>query len=94
MNFRHIPNKNTTLISYIYMFLNTLTNEYVPDLSISRFCEILNMLNSVGVDNKLLDTFFNIYLPSDNYLDYELLDSISEDQYNKFKELQLKNVKK
>lgn len=93
-NNRHISNNNTTILCFIYMYLNTLTNEYVPDLSIGKFCEILNMLNSIGVNKKILDSFFNIYLPNDNYLDYELLDSITESQYNKFKELQLKNVKK
>ena len=93
-NDRHIPNKNTTIISYIYMYLNSFTGEYIPNVSFSQFCEILNMLNSVGINKELLDSFFNIYLPKNNYLDFELLNSVTEKDYNNFKQLQLKKVKK
>lgn len=93
-NDRHIPNKNTTIISYIYMLLNIISNEYIPNASISEFIEILNMLLHSGFNKELLDSFYNIYLPKNNYFDFELLDSITEDQYNKFKEIQLKKVKK
>lgn len=93
-NDRHIPNKNTTIISYIYILLNVLSNMYIPNISIKKFCELLNMLNSVGVNSELLDSIYNIYLPKDNYFDYELVNTITEKQYNDFKLLQLKNVKK
>lgn len=93
-NDRHIPNLNTTIISYVYLILNTITNLYVPNLSISGFCNILNMLGTSGFNKELLDSFYNIYLPKDNYLDLELIKSITDKQYNKFKEIQLKKVKK
>jgi len=91
---KHIPNKNTTILSYVYMLLNILTGEYSPDFSIKKFCETLNMLNESGINKELLDSIYNIYFPDDNYFDYELIDSITEKQYNDFKLLQLKNVKK
>ena len=86
----YVPNKNTTVLSYIYILLNTITGEYIPNISVSEFCRILNMLNAVGINKELLDSIFNIYLPKDNFIDYELIDSITEKQYNKFKELQLR----
>ena len=89
-----IPNNNTTIISYIYILLNILTGEYSPDFSIKKFCDILNMLDESGIKKELLDAIYNIYLPNDNYIDYDLINSISEKQYNNFKLLQLKKVKK
>ena len=91
---KNIPNNNTTILSYVYMLLNVLTGNYSPDLSAKEFCDILNMLNTCGVKKELLDSIYNIYLPQDNYIDYELVNSITEKQYIDFKLLQLKNVKK
>lgn len=91
---KHIPNKNTTILSYIYILLNVLTGEYSPDFYKEKFCETLNMLSTCGVKKELLDSIYNIYFPKDNYIDYELVSSITEKQYNDFKLLQLKNVKK
>ena len=91
---KHIPNKNTTILSFIYILLNILTGEYSPDFCKEKFCETLNMLGSCGICYDLLDSIFNIYFPKDNYIDYELVNSITEKQYNDFKLLQLKNVKK
>jgi len=91
---KHIPNNNTTILSYIYILLNVLTGEYSPDFTIKEFCATLNMLDTCGVNKELLDSIFNIYLPNDNYLDYDLINSITEKQFNDFKSLQLKNVKK
>ena len=91
---KHIPNKNTTILSYIYMLLNVLTGEYSPDFFKVKFCKTLNMLDTCGINKELLDAIYNIYFPKDNYIDYELVNSITEKQYNDFKLLQLKNVKK
>ena len=67
---KNIPNKNTTILSYIYMLLNVLTGEYSPDMSTNEFCNVLNMLNTCGVKKELLDSIYNIYFPKDNYIDY------------------------
>ena len=52
------------------------------------------MLGYCGISYDLLDSIYNIYFPKDNYINYELVNSITEKQYNDFKLLQLKNVKK
>lgn len=84
-NDRHIPNHNTTIISYIYMLLNFISGEYTPDISSTRFYDILNDLSSVGFNKELLDTIFNIYLPKDNYLDFDLINTITPELVLKYK---------
>lgn len=86
-NNKHIPNHNTTIISFIYMILNYITGEYVPDMSISSFCECLNMLASAGFEKELLDQIFAIYCPKDNYFDYEYLNSITSDKILKYRQI-------
>lgn len=89
-NNRHIPNKNTTIISYVYMILNLITGYYTPDISIKEFYKILNLLNMSDFNKELLDMFINIYKKDDNYFDYDLLNTITESKVNKYKELSLK----
>lgn len=91
-NNRHIPNYNTTILSYIYMLLNLISGEYSPDMSISNFCNMLNDLKSIGFESELLDIIFTIYLPKDNYFDFDLIDSIDPKLIYKYREI--KNVKK
>ena len=91
-NDRHIPNYNTTIISYIYMILNMITEEYVPNMTISDFCSNLNILNDVGLNKELLDSIFAIYLPKENYLDFELVETINPKLILKYREI--KNAKK
>lgn len=91
-NDRHIPNYNTTILSYIYMLLNMITEEYVPNMSISNFCSHLNMLNDVGFNKELLDSIFAIYLPKENYFDLTLFDTINPKLILKYREI--KNAKK
>lgn len=85
-NDRHIPNHNTSVISYVYMLLNNITGEYTPNLSIAAFCDELNLLADAGFKRELLDTFFNIYLPKNNHFDLELIDSITPQKVLKYKE--------
>lgn len=86
-NSRHIPNNNTTILSYIYMLLNLITGEYSPDMSIKEFCEVLNRLNKLGVNKELLDSIFNIYMPKDNYLDFELIKTVDSKVILKYRNL-------
>ena len=89
-NGRHIPSKNTTIISICYLILNVITEEYSPNLSTKEFCKILNNLASVGFNRELLDTIFNIYKKSDNYFDYNLIDTITPKLVLKYKEKYVK----
>ncbi len=86
----HIPNKNTTIISFVYMLLNLITGYYTPDLSIHDFVLTLNILSTVGVNKELLDSIFNIYSKNDNYFDYDLVSSIKPKMIEDYKELRLK----
>ena len=88
----HIPNKNTTILSYIYLLLNYITGDYVPDSNISEFCNYLNMLCDSGFDKELCDSIFNIYNPKNNYFDYNYLETITPKKILKFREI--KNAKK
>ena len=91
-NDRHIPNKNTTIISFIYMLLNLITLDYSPNLNTKDFCETLNILYHVGFDKNLCDAIYNIYLPNDNYFDSKYLDLVTPELILKYREL--KKVKK
>lgn len=91
-NDRHISNNNTTILSYVYMLLNFLTNKYSPDMCSKEFLDTLNILYSVGFNKKLLDSIYNIYSTKDNFFNYELIDTITPNLVLKFKEI--KNVKK
>lgn len=91
-NDRHIPNKNTTILSYIFILLNFLTDEYSPNISSKEFLDILNILYYIGFNKELLDSIYNIYSIEDNYFNYELIDTITPNLVLKFKEI--KNVKK
>ena len=68
------------------MILNLITDEYSPNMSISYFCKILNVLSDVGFEKELLDSIFNIYLPKDNYLDFNLINSINSKLSLKYRE--------
>lgn len=87
----HIPSKNTTILSFVYILLNFITGYYSPDMTTHDFSETLNILNNIGVNKELLDSIFNVYSTEDNYFDYGLLECITPDVINKYKELSLKN---
>lgn len=86
-NDRHIPNHNTTIISYVYMILNLITDYYSPNMNTHEFCETLNILSSSGFNKDLLDSIYNIYSKNDNYFDYDLVDTITPYLFNKYKRL-------
>ena len=90
--YRHIPNKNTSIISFIYMLLNFITGEYSPNFNKKKFCETLNILHHVGFSKSLCDSIYNIYSIDNNYFYREYLDSITPELILKFRKI--KNVKK
>ena len=68
------------------MLLNLITEEYSPDFSTKVFCNVLNKLNDAGFNTELLDSIYNIYSLSDNYFDYDLLNSIDSKLILKYRE--------
>lgn len=75
----HIPNTNTTILSYIYIILNMLANYPVSNLPIEKYYDYIQTLNSNGLPNELVDLFSLIYTNKDNEWPTDLLDEIPED---------------
>ncbi len=72
----HISNKNTTILSYIYMILNTISNHRIDNIFIEEYYSYLQYLKDNGFKQELIDMFANVYTNADNNIDLELLESI------------------
>ena len=72
----YINNENTTILSYIYMILNTISKVKVHNLTIEEYYNYLQYLKDRGVPSELIDMFALIYTPSKNKIDIEMLSSI------------------
>ena len=75
----HIPNTNTTILSYIYIIINMLADYPVSNLPIEKYYEYIQKLNSKGLPNELIDVFSLIYTNKNNEWPTYLLDGIPED---------------
>lgn len=91
-NDRHIPNKNTTILSMLYMVMNFVSEDYSPDISTREFIYNINIMAHVGFNKELLDSMFDLYLYKDNSLDFDLIKTINPKMVLKFREI--KNAKK
>lgn len=60
-NDRHIPNDNTTILSFIYMLLNTLSGEKTYNWSIEQYYCYLDFLYQQNVHSELLDSLVEVY---------------------------------
>ena len=79
----HIPNTNTTYLSYIYMILNFISGtNYISELSIDSYYKYLERLKQNGFDQELLDIFSLIYVNTDNKSPVDLLDRIQDKKIN------------
>ena len=79
----HIPNTNTTYLSYIYMILNFISGtNYISELSIDSYYKYLERLKQNGFDQELLDIFSLIYVNTDNKNPVYLLDRIQDKKIN------------
>ena len=79
----HIPNTNTTYLSYIYMILNFISGtNYISELSIDSYYKYLERLKQNGFDQELLDIFSLIYVNTDNKNPVDLLDRIQDKKIN------------
>ena len=86
--------KNNTNLSLIFKSEKVSIEDKVFFLhTILRIIERIEkeeVLNSVGFNRELLDTIFNIYKKSDNYFDYNLVDTITPKLVLKYKEKYVK----
>jgi len=95
----YINNENTTVLSYIYMILNTISKVKVHNLSVEEYYNYLQYLKDRGVSSELIDMFALIYTQSKNKIDIEALDSIPVKQdkiltYESFRRWIWQNKKK
>lgn len=72
-NGKHISNVQTTMLSYIYMILNTISSVKIHRLSIEEYYSYLQYLKDRGMPSELIDMFALIYTPSKNKIDVEIL---------------------
>lgn len=73
-----VPSKNTTILCFIYMLINTLSNNsrsYRWD--IEGYYAYLSYLNNLNISKDLLNVLENVYVNNNsNEFDIELLDTI------------------
>ncbi len=73
-----IPNRNTTILSFIYMLLNVLSGEKTSyRWTLDEYYKYLSYLSSKKVPLELLDALANVYTNSEeNNFEIEMLDEI------------------
>lgn len=72
----NISNRETTILCYVYMILNTISKTILKGLSIDKYYHYLEYLKSCGLNKELTYQFALIYSNCKNKIDVELLDSI------------------
>lgn len=82
----HISNYNTSIISYIYMILSFFGDVNMKNVSVGEYYNYLQYLKDCGLSAEFIDMCAQIYLPSDNYLDPELIKSIDGKTLKKIQE--------
>lgn len=70
----YINNENTTILSYIYMILNTVSKIKIHEITVEEYYNYLQFLKDNGISSELIDLFSLIYTPSQNKINIELLD--------------------
>lgn len=89
-----IPSEETDLYCYIMMIISFLYGKNVSKLSIVDYYEYLNYLVSIGMDQKLVDIFFNVLSDKPNENPLNLLETITDEQAKKAKALVYEPLKK
>lgn len=78
-NDRHIANKNTMYLSYIYMILNYISSCcYINQIGIDEYYAYMGRLRRLGLDQNLVDVFELIYTEGENISPLPYLDTIPE----------------
>ena len=75
-NGNHISNVETTILSYVYMILNTISGVKIHRLTIDEYYNYLQYLKDRGMPSELVDMFSLIYTSSRNKIDIELLSDV------------------
>lgn len=76
----HISNTNTTILSFIYMILNTISKTRIHRLSIEEYYCYIQYLSENGIGKDLIEMFSLIYTHNQNKLDIDFLEEIEPKQ--------------
>lgn len=87
-----VADENTDMYCYIIMILNYLYGSNVNNLSLDKFYDYLNYLEHIGVNKELIEYFSRIVINKDNENPVNLLDSITNEQIYRAKEIAYKRV--
>lgn len=82
-----IPNNNTTILSFYYMFLNLLTNKESYNFSKIGTYKLIEEMKNIGFSNELINALELIYTNKDNYIDKEIIESITPKLILKYRTL-------
>lgn len=74
------PNKNTDLLCYDFMLLNTISRGQIHKLGISDYYDYLSYLKYLGYGKDIIKCFEVIYTSSSNINPINFLDQIPEDK--------------
>lgn len=87
-----VADENTDIYCYIIMILNYLYGSNINNLSIDKFYNYLNYLEYIGINKELVEYFGRIIINKDNANPVNLLDSITNEQVYRAKEIVYKKV--
>lgn len=82
----YIINQNTDLYCYNIILLNFICGCKVNDISIKGFYDYLNIMESSGLDYRMIEIFNKILSEEDNCNPYDFIDSISYRKVLKIRE--------
>lgn len=87
-----VVDENTDIYCYIIMILNYLYGCNVNNFSIDEFYNYLNYLEYIGINRELIEIFNRIIINCDNENPMNLLDSITNEQVYRAKQIVYKRV--
>ena len=88
------PNEQTDLYCYAIMILNYLYGENIDGIKLEDFYEYLNYLKYIGINQELIDLFSRIIISKDNKNPMHLLDSLTNENIYRARNMVYKKVKK
>ncbi len=86
--------ENTDLFCYNMMILEFLYGKGINDLSIDEYLSYLDYLKYIGLDDKLVDSFYNLVTNKKNENPSYLINTINSEQMCRANQLVYKKVKK
>ena len=81
------PNEETDNYCYSIILLNFLYQDNICKLSLDEFYNYIDYLNSIGIDNNLINIFYNLYTNKSNENPVEYLDSLDNNCYKAMKKI-------